>query len=38
MALQQENETGKAAASLMNQFINAGVVEQSPENEFIVNG
>ena len=35
--LQQESETGKMANSLMTQFINAGLVEQTGDDEFIVN-
>ena len=35
-ALQQENETGKAASNLMSQMINSGVVEHGPDNEFTV--
>ena len=37
MQIQQESESGKMANSLMNQFINAGLVKQIDENEFIVN-
>ena len=36
IALQQEHETGKVASNLMSQMINAGVVEQSEENEFTI--
>ena len=35
--MRQDLETGKAATSLMSQFINAGVVQQTAEDEFVVN-
>ena len=35
--LQQENENGKMANSLMSQFMEAGLVKQTEQNEFIVN-
>ena len=31
-ALQQENETGKVASSLMSKYMDAGVVAQNEEN------
>ena len=37
MALQQQNETNKAASDLMSQFMNAGAVQQTEENEFAIN-
>ena len=35
--LQQESENGKMATSLMSQFISAGLVKQTDEDEFVVN-
>ena len=37
MALQQQNETNKAASDLMSQFINAGAVQQTENDAFTVN-
>ena len=37
VALQQDQEKGQMATNLMSQFINAGVVEHGPNNEFTVN-
>ena len=34
--LQQENQTGKVAANLMSQFMEAGLVNQEDEGEFTV--
>lgn len=34
--LEQEVQHSKAATNLMNQFIDAGLVQQSSENEFVV--
>ena len=35
--LQREAETGKMANNLMDQFINAGVIKQMGQDEFVVN-
>ena len=36
-ALQQQSETNKVASDLMGQFIDAGAVQQSEDNEFTIN-
>ena len=36
--MQQENETGKVASNLMSLFINAGVVEHTDDEGFVVKG
>ena len=35
--LQREAETGKMANNLMGQFLDAGVIKQMAEDEFVVN-
>ncbi len=40
MQLEREYQTNSAAQDLLGQFINAGAVQQTPDNEFtvLVNG
>ena len=36
--MRQDLETGKVAANLMNQFINAGMIKQTGQREVVVPG
>ena len=38
MTLREQQEMGKVASSLMSQFINAGLVKQNADDEFIIHG
>ena len=36
--MEQDHQTGKMAAELMNQFIENGLVEQAGDDEFVIHG
>ena len=36
--MEQQQASGEAAADLMSQFINSGVVQQTEEDSFVVHG